>query len=83
VQIDPDSQRQAQEIGRRVRQGRVELGLRQDELAVAAGVSTRVVHQIEHGKPTGRLDVLNRVLDVLGLELQVTERSRPRPRGMQ
>jgi hypothetical protein len=41
---------------------------------MAAGVSTRAVHQIEHGKPTSRLDVLGRVLDVLGLELQVADR---------
>jgi HTH-type transcriptional regulator / antitoxin HipB len=83
VQIDPNSRQRAEEIGRRARQARVELGLRQDELAVVAGVSTRAVHQIEHGKPTGRLDVLSRVLDVLGLELQVAERSRPRPRSEQ
>ena len=67
----------------RVRDARKELGLRQDELALAAGVSTRAIHQIEHGKPTSRLDTLSRVLDVLGLALTVTERSahgRPTPR---
>lgn len=83
MQIDPNSRRRAQEIGRQARQARVELGLRQDELAVAAGVSTRAVHQIEHGKATGRLDVLSRVLDVLGLELRVAERSRPRAQDKQ
>ena len=35
-----------------------ELGMRQDELALAAGVSTRAIHQIENGKPTSRLDTV-------------------------
>jgi HTH-type transcriptional regulator / antitoxin HipB len=70
----------AQRIGERVKHDRKELGLRQDELAVAAGVSTRAIHQIEHGKPTSRLDTLSRVLDVLGLALTVTERNRIRRR---
>jgi y4mF family transcriptional regulator len=64
----------AGEIGRRVRAARQALGLRQDELALAAGVSTRVVHTIEAGKPTSRLDSLERVLGALGLTLEVAER---------
>lgn len=64
----------ATDIGRRVRQGREALGLRQDELALAAGVSTRAVHQIEAGKPTSRLDTLERVLAALGLTLGVVPR---------
>lgn len=82
MQITASARRQAQDIGERVRKARAELGLRQDELAVAAGVSTRAIHQIEHGKPTSRLDTLSRVLDVLGLDLNVTDRSRVR-RGVQ
>lgn len=61
-----------------MRATRKELGLRQDELAIAAGVSTRAIHQIEHGKPTSRFDTLSRVLDVIGLGLAVTERGGPR-----
>jgi HTH-type transcriptional regulator / antitoxin HipB len=71
----------ARAIGQRIRVARKDLGLRQDELAVAAGVSTRAIHQIEHGKPTSRLDTLTRVLDVLGLELTVVDRSRIGRRG--
>jgi y4mF family transcriptional regulator len=81
MQITESARYQAQNIGEQVRGARRELGLRQDELAIAAGVSTRAIHQIEHGKPTSRLDTLSRVLDVLGLALTVTERSRVRPAG--
>jgi HTH-type transcriptional regulator/antitoxin HipB len=65
------ARRDAEAIGGAVRQSREALGLRQDELALAAGVSTRVIHQIEHGKPTSRLDSLAPVLAVLGLRLRV------------
>jgi HTH-type transcriptional regulator/antitoxin HipB len=63
-------QRVAEEIGALARAERERLGLRQDELATMAGVSTRVVHQIETGKPTSRIDSLIPVLDVLGLTLE-------------
>lgn len=61
----------AEKTGETVRRERERLELRQDELALAAGVSTRVIHQIENGKPTSRLDSLIPVLEVLGLALQV------------
>lgn len=57
-----------------VRARRAELGLRQDELADLAGVSTRFVHSLEAGKPTVQLDRVTAVLEVLGLELAVVPR---------
>lgn len=65
----------AEEIGAAVRAARAAIGLRQDELALAAGVSTRAVHQIESGKPTSRLDSVVPVLEVLGLRLRVEDRA--------
>lgn len=59
-------------IGARVRGARARAGLRQDELAFAAGVSTRLVHAIEVGKPTVRVDGLIRVLGTLGLSLEAS-----------
>lgn len=61
-------------IAAEVRRVRHEQNLRQDELALAAGVSVRLVHQIEAGKPTTRLDVLERVLNALGLTLDIKSR---------
>ena len=61
-------------IADEVRRARAKHGLRQDELARAAGVSVRSVHHIEHGKPTTRLDVIERVLNALGLKLDVVSR---------
>ncbi|MDQ3725435.1 MAG: helix-turn-helix domain-containing protein [Actinomycetota bacterium] len=65
----------AEEVGAVVRNQREHVGLRQDELALAAGVSARVVHQIEHGKPTSRIDSVLAVLDGLGLTLEVSRRA--------
>jgi HTH-type transcriptional regulator / antitoxin HipB len=54
-----------------IRRRRLELGLRQDELATLASVSTRFVHTLEQGKPTLRLDKVLAVLGQLGLDLVV------------
>jgi y4mF family transcriptional regulator len=62
---------EARSIGKSVRRAREELGMRQDELALAAGVSTRAIHQIENGKPTSRLDTIFPVLAALGLKLRI------------
>jgi y4mF family transcriptional regulator len=61
----------AREIGAAVRAERDRQGLKQEDLALAAGVSARTVVQIEQGKPTSRLDVLARVLAALGLSVHV------------
>ncbi|HIZ34480.1 MAG TPA: type II toxin-antitoxin system Y4mF family antitoxin [Candidatus Ruania gallistercoris] len=53
---------------------RKQLGLRQEDLAVLAGVSERFVRQLEAGKSTVRLDTLTAVLDALGLELVLRRR---------
>jgi HTH-type transcriptional regulator / antitoxin HipB len=68
----------AEEVGAAVRLHRERIGLRQDELALAAGVSTRVVHQIEHGKPTSRIDSILVVLDALSLELEIVGQTHER-----
>jgi y4mF family transcriptional regulator len=61
----------AKSIGNIVRAERERQELTQEELALAAGVSYRTVLQIEQGKPTSRLDVVVRVLEALGLALDV------------
>jgi y4mF family transcriptional regulator len=60
------------EIAEVVRARRKELGIDQETAAQLAGVSRKLVSDIERGKRTVRMDVLISVLDVLGLELQVS-----------
>jgi HTH-type transcriptional regulator/antitoxin HipB len=55
-----------------VRGRRRDLGLSQAELADRAGVSRKWIYQFEAGKPTAELRLILRVLDALGLILDVT-----------
>jgi len=64
-----DRAREPATWGKDLRRRRLELRLRQDELAALAGVSTRFVHALEQSKPTVRLDKVLAVLRQLGLDL--------------
>ena len=59
------------EIGHVVRAARRAQGLRQDQLAGAAGVGVRFLSELERGKPTVRLEKMLAVLDALGCRLRV------------
>lgn len=50
------------------------MGLRQPELAAAAGVGLRFIVELERGKLSVQLDRVLAVLQVLGLNLQVIRR---------
>lgn len=60
------------ELGIIVRQARLAQGLRQDQLAAAAGVGLRFLVELERGKPTVRLDKVLTVLNALGCRLHVS-----------
>jgi HTH-type transcriptional regulator / antitoxin HipB len=64
-----------QSIGERIRAERRRQGLDQRTLAMVANVAVRSVHRVEHGEETVRLDVLLRILQALGLELDVHSRT--------
>jgi y4mF family transcriptional regulator len=50
-------------------------GLTQAQLAKRAGVGLRFIRELEQGKPTVRLDKVNRVLELLGHELCIRRKS--------
>lgn len=54
-----------------VRGRRRDLGLTQAELAVRAGVSRKWVYEFEAGKPSAELRLILRVLDALGLTVEL------------
>ncbi|HVI04628.1 MAG TPA: helix-turn-helix transcriptional regulator [Sphingomicrobium sp.] len=64
------------EIGQAVRDARKTMGLRQPELAAAAGVGLRFLVELERGKATIQLDRLLAVLQALGLDLRLVKRGR-------
>lgn len=66
-----------EQIGVVVQQARLAQGLRQDQLAAAAGVGVRFLVELERGKPTVRLAKVLAVLDALGLRLQIASPATP------
>lgn len=61
------------QLGNSVERRRRSLNLTQAQVCDLAGVGLSFLHQLEHGKPTMRLDKLLAVLEVLGLGLKLRE----------
>lgn len=66
----------ADDLGEALRQSRKARGLRQEDLALAAGVGVRFVGELERGKSTVRLGETLRVAEALGVRLILED-----PRG--
>jgi len=60
-----------EELGRIIRAARREQGLRQDQLAGAAGVGVRFLSELERGKETARVGKALAVLDALGCRVRI------------
>jgi len=60
-----------QEIGITIRHMRKRQGLRQDQLAGAAGVGLRFLIELEAGKETAQLGKALAVLDALGCKINI------------
>lgn len=72
----------AARLGSTIRRERRARGLRQDDLALAAGLGLRAVHDIEAGKATPQLETWLRAIEALGLVLVIErERERRDPRS--
>jgi y4mF family transcriptional regulator len=63
------------QLGTVVREARRGMGLRQDQLAGAAGVGLRFIVELEAGKPTIQLGKAIQVLETLGCALTVDDQS--------
>ncbi len=68
-------------LGNAIRRKRAEVGLTQQQLADMAALSRQTLNGIEHGHVNVTVDTLGRLLDVLGLTLEVAdpEQKRGRP----
>lgn len=60
-------------IGSLVRKTRKRLGIRQRELALAAGTGLRFISDLENGKPSCELEKVLKVLQTLGLKVKIEE----------
>ena len=59
------------ELGETIKNRRKELNIIQPHLAELAGISVNTLYKIERGQNNPTLDVLNKILEVLGLELKI------------
>lgn len=64
----------AQEIGSRIRNRRNDLRLTQTDLAAVAGVTPRLLGEVERGKETAQLGGVLKILAALGLDLYARPR---------
>lgn len=58
-------------FGRIIKERRKELRITQPHLAELAGISTNTLYKIERGQANPSLDVLNRLAEVLGMEISL------------
>lgn len=69
--IFPNGNMDSSELGQVVRHERKAQGLRQAELAAAAGVGIRFIVDLEAGKPTLQLEKVLHVLATLGCNVTI------------
>ncbi len=63
--------RNSKELGAVIRYERKRLKATQKELAMAAGTGLRYIIELERGKPTARIEGVFKVLNALGLNVQI------------
>lgn len=73
--VPPLVVRSAADVGKIVREQRRELSLRQIDLAGIGNTGNRLIVDIEKGKPTVQLQKVLDLLDLLGLELIVRQKT--------
>jgi transcriptional regulator with XRE-family HTH domain len=59
-------------IGRLIKNTRQSLGMRQDELASVAGLSTRSLSNIENGETTAQIGLVLNTLSAVGINVTLT-----------
>lgn len=65
------------QIGETIRNRRKELSITQPHLAELANVSTNTLYKLERGQANPSLDILNKLADVLGMELILEVKNLP------
>lgn len=72
----PGLRRRGQALGDRIRMARLRRRMSQADLAVRANVDRKTLARLEHGELTVSLELLLRVLGILGLDADVDQIAR-------
>ncbi|NCI45602.1 helix-turn-helix transcriptional regulator [Sediminibacterium soli] len=57
------------QLSKLIKERRKKLGMTQHDLSVKSGLGLRLVREIEQGKQSMRMDKVNQLLDLFGMEL--------------
>jgi y4mF family transcriptional regulator len=60
------------ELGKQIKQRRDLLRITQEQLSELSEVGIKTIYAIEQGKGNPSFEVLNKVLDILGMEFEIT-----------
>lgn len=60
------------EIGEKIKERRDTFGITQPDLAEMSGISVNTLYKIETGQANPTVKVLNKIADILGMELIMT-----------
>ena len=66
-------------IGKNIAKARKALGETQQEISNRTGIHKTTLSEIENGRFTGSLDIFERYLDAVGLQLEVIEKRHKLP----
>jgi len=64
-------------LGQTIKSRRKELNITQPHLAELAQISTNTLYKLERGQGNPSLDVLNKLAEVLGMELSLQVKRKP------
>lgn len=64
-------------IGESIKHRRKELGITQPHLAELAGISINTLYKLERGQGNPSLKIVNKLIEILGLELKVEIKNKP------
>jgi y4mF family transcriptional regulator len=67
----------AKDLGEDVKNRRKELGITQPHLAELAEISVNTLYKLEKGESNPSLEVLNKLAEVLGMELSLSVKKKP------
>ncbi|MGR5414710.1 helix-turn-helix transcriptional regulator [Vibrio astriarenae] len=67
------------EIGLKVKQARVDMGLTQVQMSELTKINKTTISEIENGRFTGSFDIFERLLDAVDLQFEVVTKKRLLP----
>ncbi|MCJ8313464.1 MAG: helix-turn-helix domain-containing protein [Saccharospirillaceae bacterium] len=68
-----------EEIGKKVKVSRKQLGFTQLQIAQSTGINKTTISEIENGLFSGSFDIFERVIDAVGLKFDITEKKHTLP----